>query len=576
MAEFLTITNLTKTLGDRVILDNASTTLSTDQRIGVIGRNGAGKTTFFRLVLGIDQPDSGKLVHSNGLYIGYLEQHDTFRDDESCLDWLVRTTGHEDWECAKAATSFQLDEARLAMTPRSLSGGYQMRVKLTAMVVKQPNFLFLDEPSNYLDLSTLLLLERYLLSFDGGYLIISHDRAFLTRCCDHTLEIQTGKLTMYPGRLADYFAYKQEQVLQAESFNKGVERKQVQLQKFVDRFRATASKAAAAQSKLKQLEKLEKIDIEGPLATAKIRFPAMPIKKGPALDLTGLVVGYPDKKIAGPVDVHITRGQRFAVLGDNGQGKTTFMKTLAGELPELSGNLKWGHETQIGYFAQHVYEDLDSDMSIYDYLERVADPTTSKQQIMDTAGSLLFSGDDAKKPLSVLSGGEKARVLLAELILSKSTVLLLDEPTNHLDFETVELLAQGLNEYTGTVIFISHDRTFIQAVATGILHVSEGNIRPFPGPFHEFLSYLEDQFGEVLVSKPEKAKSGKPSNPKNLAKQLAAIEKKLAKAEKEKQEILAYFEANPSDYDPEKHTRLAEVEKTISELEDTWATVSMG
>ena len=148
MAEFLTITNLSKTLGDRVILDNASTTLSTEQRIGVIGRNGAGKTTFFRLVLGIEQPDSGKLVHSNGLYIGYLEQHDTFRDDENCLDWLVRTTGHADWECAKAATSFQLDEARLAMTPRSLSGGYQMRVKLTAMVVKQPNFLFLDEPSN--------------------------------------------------------------------------------------------------------------------------------------------------------------------------------------------------------------------------------------------------------------------------------------------------------------------------------------------------------------------------------------------------------------------------------------------
>lgn len=575
MAEFLTITNLSKTLGDRVIIDNAAVTLSTEQRIGVIGRNGAGKTTFFRLVLGVEAPDTGRVVPSAGLHIGYLEQHDTFRDDESCLDWLIRTTDHADWECAKAATAFQLDEHRLSLSPRALSGGYQMRVKLTAMVVKKPNFLFLDEPSNYLDLSTLLLLERYLTSFDGGYLIISHDREFLTRCCDHTLEIQSGKLNLYPGKIEDYFAYKQEIVNQAESYNKNVERKQVQLQKFVDRFRAKASKAAAAQSKLKQLEKLEKIEIEAPLATAKIRFPNIAIKKGPALDLTRLVVGYPGKKIAGPVDLHLTRGQRFAVLGDNGQGKTTFLRTLAGELPALDGIIKWGHDTQIGYFAQHVYEALNARRSIYDYLEDNVDPSTTKQQIMDTAGSLLFSGDDAKKPLSVLSGGEKARVLLAQLILSKSNVILLDEPTNHLDFETVELLAEGLQGYTGTVIFISHDRRFIQDVATGILQVHEGAIRPFPGPFHEFISYLEDQFGDIEKSTTPKS-IAKPSNPKNTAKQLAAVEKKLARFEKEKQAILAFFEENPSVYDPEKHVELSKIEKQIAELEADWLKLSDG
>ncbi len=581
MAEFITVSQLTKTIGVRTILEDASVTLSTDQKIGVVGRNGAGKTTFFHIVLGTESATSGTITQSAGLRIGYLRQHDDFSDTETALDWMVRTTDHPDWLCAKHAHEFNISDVQLAASPLAMSGGYRMRLKLAAIAATEPNMLLLDEPTNYLDLSTLLLLERFIESFVGGVLLISHDREFLRKTCNCTLEVALGKLTLFPGTIDDYFEYKAEQLSHAEAYNRNVEKKQEHLERFITRFRAKASKASAAQSKMKQLEKLQKVEIDAPIATAKIRFPTQVRRKGPALDVVQLVIGYPDKRVAGPVNLGIERGQRIAVLGDNGQGKSTFLKTIAESLTPLDGTVKWGHGTEIGYFAQHVYEELNNPYTIVEYLEREADPSVTKQQVMDTAGSLLFSGDDMHKPLAVLSGGERARVLLARIILSNPTVMLLDEPTNHLDFETVELLAQGLRDYAGTILFISHDRAFIRQVATGVIHVSDGYIRNFPGPFDEFVLYLKSIIAsesviEVPDAKPAAPAKG-PSSAKErreLTKAIAMLENKLAKLEKEKESLNQFFATDPLGVSDEKSARLSVVLAEIGRCETEWIRVN--
>jgi ATP-binding cassette subfamily F protein 3 len=301
-------------------------------------------------------------------------------------------------------------------------------------------------------------------------------------------------------------------------------------------------------------------------------------KKGMALDITKLVIGYPDKRVAGPVNLSIDRGRRVAVLGDNGQGKSTFLKTIAGSLTPLEGSVKWGFGTQIGYFAQHVYEELNQPLTVLQYLEREADTSVTRQQVMDTAGSLLFSGDDMHKSLSVLSGGERARVLLAKIILSNPTVMLLDEPTNHLDFETVELLAAGLRDYAGTVLFISHDRTFIGEVATGVVHVSEGTIRNFPGLFEDFVYYLKGivaaQSGEepatpdVKKTAPAEVLSSKVA--RELSKKLVTTEKKMEKLEVEKKQLVNFFALDPLGVSDEKSARLLGIDVELKKLETEW------
>ncbi|NDC82053.1 ABC transporter ATP-binding protein [bacterium] len=581
MAEFITVSQLTKTIGTRTLLDNVSVTLSTDQKIGIIGRNGAGKTTFFHIVLGTDEATSGTITQSAGLTIGYLRQHDDFSDSEATLAWMERTSGAPAWECAKAAHAFGITDAQLDQSPLALSGGYRMRVKLATITASEPNMLMLDEPTNYLDLSTLLLLERFINTFSGGVLLISHDREFLRRTCDHTLEVASGKLDLFPGTIDDYIAYKSERLAHAEAFNRNVEKKQEHLERFITRFRAKASKATQAQSKMKQLEKLQKVEIDAPLSTARIKFPLQERKKGTALDVMDLAIGYPNKHVAGPVNVSIERGQRIAVLGDNGQGKSTFLKTIAETLRPLNGRVKWGFGTQIGYFAQHVYEELNQPLTIVQYLEKEADPSVPRQQVLDTAGSLLFSGDDMHKSLSVLSGGERARVLLAKIILSNPTVMLLDEPTNHLDFETVELLGESLKDYAGTVLFISHDRTFISEVATGVIHVADGKIRNFPGPFDEFLSYLKNVVASQLISDSPKPTSKKQASAvlsgkaqRELTKKMQGIERKVEKLEAEKKQIHRLFALEPLGYSEEKTNRLEAIDAELASLESDWFTMN--
>jgi ATP-binding cassette subfamily F protein 3 len=479
--------------GARTILEDASVTFSEGQKIGVIGRNGAGKSTMCKIILGEEEASDGEVSLSSSLHLAYLEQKDPYEPDELVVQFLERYSGRQEWECGKMAARFGLDQDSLWMPIGELSGGYQMRVKLTAMLLKEPNFLILDEPTNYLDLSTLIFLERFLQEFDGTFLIVSHDREFLKKTCDHTLEVENGEITLYKGDVEEFLEYKEAQLDQARAHNEAVDRKKKQLEAFVSRFGAKASLAASAQSKRKQMERLEHIEIDHPMSNVKIRMPSIPEKKGMALHVTDLVIGYPEKRVAGKIGLQIDRGKRVAVLGDNGQGKSTFLKTVAEELKPLGGVYQWGIGLKVGYYAQHVYQTMNEGYDVYRSLEDMAETGTPRQTILDMAGAFLFGGDDVRKRVSVLSGGERARLCLAGLLLSKSDVLLLDEPTNHLDFETVEALAGALRDYKGTILFISHDRTFVNIVANQIIEVKEGKIQLYPGSYEEYVYHLEQR-----------------------------------------------------------------------------------
>jgi len=577
MATLLQINGLSKAYGAQTILENAELVVNERQKIGVIGRNGAGKSTLFKIIVGSEEFDEGKVNVHEGTRIGYLTQHSEYEEDETVIDYLMRSSGKKDWECGKVAGSFQIKGEKLDAKVISLAGGYQMRVKLIATLLRDPNLLLLDEPTNYLDLSTQILLEHFLRNYKGSVLLISHDREFIKRTCNETLEIEHGKMTLYPRSIEEYLVYKEEQLSRIESLNIKTEQKKQHLQDFVDRFGAKASKASQAKSKMKQIEKMKTIEVNHPLSTTTITIPPVDNKKGIALELEDLEIGYSDKSIAQDINLEIERGQKIAVLGDNGQGKTTLLKTLAGEIDKLSGNYKWGHNIKIAYYAQHIPATLNFDETVKDYLKRIAPPDISEQEIFKMAGNFLFKDGALKKKIPVLSGGEKARLCLAKILLQKNQVILLDEPTNHLDFETVEALAQALRDSNVTVIFVSHNRTFVEIVANGIVEVKNERVKRYHHNYEEYVYHLQKDIEEDLGVIDESHLDLKKEERKELRnkvkeakKRLNYLEKEMAKLEEEKTILLEWFEKNPTEYSEDKTKRLAAVEKKIIEAEQEW------
>lgn len=577
MATLLQVNQISKSYGGHVIFDNASLNISEKEKVAVIGRNGAGKSTLFRIIVGLEDPNSGEVnVHSN-TQLGYLTQHNPYEQDETVIGFLMRSSGKQDWECAKIAGSFQIKGKMLEEEIGSFAGGYQTRIKLISMLLEDPNLLLLDEPTNYLDLSTQLLLEKFLKTYNGAFLLISHDREFIKKTCNRTVEIEQGKITMFPQPLEEYLAYKEEQLEVKQKFNVKVEREKKHLQKFVDRFAAKASKASQAQSKMKQIKKLKTIEILHPLRASKIKIPAVENKTGIALNLDELTIGYPDKTVAKRIYLDIERGEHIAVLGDNGQGKSTLLKTIAGELAGLEGKVRWGGNSKIGYYAQHVPAMLNSTETVKGYLERVSPPDLSDQEIFEMAGNFLFKDEALKKEVTVLSGGEKARLCLAAMLLEKNNVLLLDEPTNHLDFETVEALASALKETNATVIFVSHNRTFVEILANGIVEVKDGTVRRYHHNYEDYVYHLESKIEDDLAEDqggkkaPKKETGGEQQNRiKEARKQLKKIEKELAKVAEERTELLKWFEDNYSKFSKEKNEKLAILTKMHDDLEQKW------
>jgi len=582
MATLLQITNLDKSYGPLVIFENANLTVAERQKIAVVGRNGAGKSTLFKIIVGEESSSDGAINIHDICRIGYLTQSNPYTDSDTVMNFLMNSSGKEDYICAKVGAQFQIKKDLFERKISSLPGGFQMRIKLVSMLLKEPNLLLLDEPTNYLDLSTQLLLEKFLKNYKAAFLLISHDREFIKRTCDQTLEVDQGKTILFPQSLEEYLAYKQERISSTEKYNKKIEIEKKHLQKFVDRFKAKASKASQAQSKLKQIQKLKTIEILHPLSTSKIRIPKVEDKKGIALTVNDLAIGYPDRTVAKNISLEIERGEHIAIVGDNGQGKTTFLKTIADELSPISGNFKWGASIRVSYYAQHTAMTMDNSDTVFDFLKKTAPEETSIQDILAMAGNFLFRDNALKKEISVLSGGERARLCLAGILLQKNNVLLLDEPTNHLDFETVEALASALHESNSTVIFISHNRTFVDALASGIIEVKNGRVHRYLHNYEEYVYHLQTELDKEIQSDsyknfpiPDENETAdgnqiRKQQIRELKKVLKNLENEIKKLEQEKHELLLWFEKNYKNFSPEKNKKLTEVTDLLASKEEEW------
>jgi ATP-binding cassette subfamily F protein 3 len=551
MATLFQVTNAHKHYGDQVLLDGADATISDNTKVGFVGRNGAGKSTLLRILLGEEELDSGEVFRHPSLRLGYLRQHDPFLPGETALEFLMRDSERPDWRCGEVAGQFEIKGAYLDGPVAKLSGGWQTRLKLAALLLHEPNLLMLDEPTNFLDLRTQILLEHFLRDFRAACLIVSHDRAFLGATCTHTLGLSRGKLTAFPGTVEAFLEFEKERRAHDERSNAAIIAKRRHLEDFIARNKARASTAALAQSKAKALEKLETVEIESDEPTASIRAPRVERRGGAALRCRDLAIGYPERQIASDVQLEIDHGSRAAIVGDNGQGKTTFLRTIVDSLKPLAGDVRWGHGCKIGVYAQHVYTTLPENDTVVEYL-RSKGKGRKEQEILAVAGALLFRKSHVDKPIRVLSGGERARLCLAGLLLSDFNVLILDEPGNHLDVDTVEALVDALLEYEGTVIFTSHDRHFASRVATSIVEVRDGKVISYVGKYDDYVYRVnkEIEAGEReaaagKVKLPDEVAKSRPApravrrTEKEVRKELKSLEKQIALLDGQKRELTA-------------------------------------
>lgn len=585
MAVLLQIKNAYKSYGDQVLLEGAEATLTDDVKVGFVGRNGAGKSTLLKILLGEEELDRGDVIRSSKLQIGYLRQHDPFLPGETALDFLMRDSGRPDWKCGEVAGEFELKGDYLHGPIAKLSGGWQTRVKLAALLLHEPNLLLLDEPTNFLDLRTQILLEHFLRHYREACLVVSHDRAFLGATCEHTLDLSRGKLTTYPGKIDAYLEYQKQQREHEERSNAAVAAKRKHLEEFIAKNKARAATATRARSKSKQLDKLEEIEIAGDEPTARIRPPQVDPRKGPALRCRELAIGYGERRVAQGIELDVEHGSRAAIVGDNGQGKTTFLRTIVDSLEPIDGEIRWGHGCDLGVYAQHVYTTLPEKKTVLEHLEYNAPTGTKIQEILDMAGALLFRGEAVNKKISVLSGGERARLCLASLLLSKHNVLILDEPGNHLDVDTVEALAEALLEYKGTVIFTSHDRHFMKRVATCIIEVRDGGVTNYRGDYEAYLYAINQEIeagereqaaGKMAAAPADVRKALKPAvarrDERVIRKEISNVERTIARLDDQKKKSTAkLLQAT----DPAEALKLHQETETLaaelSAAEDRWA-----
>ena len=560
MPTLLKLEDAHKHYGLQVLLDGAEAEFSDDHKVGLIGRNGAGKSTLLRVLLGEEELDKGRVTYHPKLRLGYLRQHDPFHEGETVLEFLMRDSSQPDWKCGEMASQFEIKGERLEGPVKGLSGGWQTRVKLTALLLHEPNLLLLDEPTNFLDLRTQLLLEDFLKDFRSGAIVVSHDRTFLKDVCDHTLNLSRGRLTLYPGNVEAFLAFQEQQRAITERSNAVIKAKIEQLEIFVAKKKAHAGTASQAKNKQMQVDRLqlELQEIERAEKTVRMKVPQVEARGGPALRCEDLNIGYPDRVVATGIAAEIDHGTRVAVVGDNGQGKTTFLRTVAGSLEPLHGNLKWSFGCDIGCYAQHVYTGLPEHYTVREYLSTKAAADASQQTVLDMAGSFLFRGDDVDKEISVLSGGERARLTLAGLLLGKHTVLILDEPGNHLDVETVDALGEALTRYRGTVIFTSHDRTFLERIATAVIEVHDGSVTNYPGDYAAYLYRVTKE-----VEEGHRRQDGKPAAKPGL--KSPAVETEQSKAER-KARNRRLFELRSQLQSVERQmTKYTEKKKTLEE-----------
>jgi ATPase subunit of ABC transporter with duplicated ATPase domains len=540
----ISITNLGKSFGGRTLFEGVSLKLSPGSRYGLVGANGSGKTTFLKVLSGDEPATDGSVSIPGRARVGVLRQ-DRFLDDDSIiLDvtmagdtavWsalteqkkIVADEGHPDpgrmadLEDVIAAHDGYTLEARASAVLEglgipaeshrkrlaTLSGGFKLRVLLAQVLIGGPDVLLLDEPTNHLDILSIRWLEKFLAGYTGTAVVISHDQRFLDNVATHILDVDYETITLYTGNYAVFAVEKESIRTRKEAEIARAEKTIAEKRAFVDRFGAKATKARQAQSRLKQIEKIEvEVLADTSRRSPLFRFtPERPSGRD-VLDVSGGSKAYGPKQVLTDVSLVVRRGEKVAVLGPNGLGKSTLLKIVMGRLEADAGTVKWGHEARAGYFAQDHHELLqDEAMTPLDFIWNAV-PTESTSYVRGQLGRVLFSGDDVEKKVGTLSGGEAARLIFGRIMVEKPNVLVLDEPTNHLDLESIHALVEGLKAFEGTVLFVSHDRWFVSELATRILEVTPSGPRDFPGTYAEYLERCGDDHldADAVVLKAKK------------------------------------------------------------------------
>ncbi|RAU83502.1 ABC-F family ATP-binding cassette domain-containing protein [Pontibacter arcticus] len=629
----ISINNLSFHFGSRPMYDEANLHIKPKDKIGLIGLNGTGKSTLLRIIVGEYKPDGGSIQMSRETSIGFLNQdllsyqtHDSilavamqafgealqlqkeidkilveFENNfhDSLVDKLAQLqerfealggyTMQANAEAILEGLGFTTEELKQPLA--SFSGGWRMRVMLAKILLQQPSLLLLDEPTNHLDLPSIKWLETYLDRFEGAVVIVSHDREFLDKTTNITVEVSNSKLNVYAG---NYSFYVEEKILRNEIQKGAYENQQAhirQTERFIERFKAKATKAKQAQSRMKQLDRLERIEEVAPDA-AKVNF-SFKFNTHPGrhiFRLEHMSKSYGSKMIFRDTNVHVERGDKIALVGGNGKGKSTLLRIIAGTEP-IEGKRELGHNVIMSFYAQHQLESLNVENEVLQELQQ-AGSGKSEVELRTLLGSFLFTGDSVFKKIKVLSGGEKSRVALAKTLISEANFLMLDEPTNHLDMQSVNILIQALEQYEGTFIIISHDRFFVENVATKIWYIEDYQLKEYPGTYHEYEQFQEKRekemkklgtIAEVSPKKEEvKQKQQRETSEYNALnnqlkqtnKQLKEVENQIQKLE---QELAAYETqlADPKIYGnvnllQENSLKFEAVQKELSKVNEKW------
>ena len=607
----ISIQNLSMHFTGEDLFTDISFLIREKDRIGLVGKNGAGKTTLLKLIYGLEQPSKGDVIVPQGVTIGYLPQeknvnsprtvldealsafdeyHQLERDVERLQQELAERTDYESPQYEKLIVKLNNLNDRLALLGgnsiegeaerilvglgfghddmlrpmREFSNGWQMRVELAKILLKKPNLLLLDEPTNHLDIESIQWLEGFLKSYYGAILMVSHDRAFLDNITIRTVEISNGKIYDYKVPYSDYVSLREERVNMQRSAYENQQREIKNIEAFIERFRYKATKAKQVQSRVKLLEKMDEIVVDDIDNTAiHFKFPPAPHSGKVTLELNHVGKSYGDQVILKDINLLIPRGEKIAFVGRNGEGKSTLSKIICGVL-DHEGEVKLGHEVKIGYYAQNQQDMLDMNKTVFETLDDVA-VGDMRLKVKALLGSFLFRGDDIDKKVKVLSGGEKARLSLAKMLLFPTNLLVLDEPTNHLDMLSKDILKNALIQYDGTLIIVSHDRDFLQGLTNKVYEFRKPNIKEYIGDIYDFLEQKNlNHLKELEIAakqQPQKVVVESVSQNKLNYERKKQIDAKLRKVDKEIQrleEVIGKLETELAEQDaimanPEQH-----------------------
>ena len=629
----LQATNLSIIFGSRILFDNVTFTIQPRDRIGLVGRNGAGKSTLLKAINGELTPQEGGISKPNGYTIGFLKQE--IRGQHEPTVWLEAQTAFKEinilqqklddiqhqletrtdydsddymnlsqdfcdlndrlvhldiddkdkkTELVLLGLGYKRDDFEKA--PSTFSGGWAMRLELAKLLLQNPDLLMLDEPTNHLDIESIIWLEEFFQKYEGAIVLVSHDKTFLDNVCNKTIELELGKMYEYKANYSKYLILKEDRREKQLQTFKNQQDQIKQIERNIERFKAKASKATMAQSLVKKLDKMEIVEVEqDDVRSMRFSFPMGQQSGKIVVKATNLAKNYGEKQVFHDVNLEIERGDKVAFIGKNGMGKTTMAKIIAKEIDYTSGNYDLGHNVNIAFFAQHHAEHLPKELTILQYMEDTA-PTEVRAQVRNILGAFMFSGDDATKKISVLSGGERARVCLAHLLLNPSNTLILDEPTNHLDIRAKEVLKDAISKYPGTVIVVSHDRDFLAGMTNKVFEFNDGVVKEFVGDVNDFFEErrlanfreveMRDETREKLektvVTNPKSQVSNQNNQDKQLRNKISKLEEEISIKEFDIKKLEEKIEALSENgkYDEQIVLQLGTEKKVLEKLMQDW------